>query len=101
MFSLSSSLPLLRFLPLSLSPSYVDEDTSFHADPVVWLEQEYPTTGALPTYLVLYDVLEPVSDEVSLLLPLHSVQYSFLHCFVVSSRSDSCPSSGATRRYVT
>ena len=75
--------PLLRSLLLSLSPSFVNEDASFHADPVVWLEGEYPTTGAFPTYLVLFDVLEPVSDEVSLLLLLHGPVFSSVFIFAL------------------
>ena len=55
--------PSLPSPPLSLSPSYVNEDASFHADPMSWLEREYPGTSPLPSYLVLYDVLEPVSSK--------------------------------------
>ena len=47
----------------SISPEYVDVTEVFYSAPDRWLTSEYPTAAAapLPTHLVMYDVLKPVS----------------------------------------
>lgn len=40
---------------------YVDEAERFYDDPFHWLRTSFPYKSALPTHLVLFDVLEKVS----------------------------------------
>lgn len=51
---------------LSKVDDYVDEADSFYNNPPVWLRQNFPPTGTLPSHIIMFDVLEPhLSDILS------------------------------------
>lgn len=45
----------------SIRPDYHDVSKAFYSDPEAWLSSEYPKPEHLPTHLVFFDVLLPVS----------------------------------------
>lgn len=55
----------MRFLEcqpnLNQEEDYVEETSLFYNNPMDWLKKEYEDSASIPTYLIIFDVLKPVS----------------------------------------
>ena len=64
------------YIPYSIRPDYIDISRQFYSDPEGWLQGKFPNTNTpLPSHLVLFDVLVPVSRSLCIRTFLFIINY--------------------------